>query len=165
MGGSGRLWEALGVFGYITCLTAAFGQVTHSRQPKLGTFWTLGYVFGLFWHGMRLACTRAWPNGRPQMGEQMILYPGKFEGELHATRAVYDMAGDGFIEDCGDVQTCGWYARYSGPIRGRGPFHVIISEDSQGFVHGEYFESQEEFDAAWAEVEEHCAEFDNAEEF
>ena len=73
MGGSGRLWEALGVFGYITCLTAAFGQVTHSRQPKLGTFWTLGYVFGLFWHGTRLACTRAWPHGWPQMGEQMNL--------------------------------------------------------------------------------------------
>jgi hypothetical protein len=84
----------------------------------------------------------------------MIQYPGKFEGELYATRAVWDMAGDhGVDEELGSTDELGWFCKYSGTIRGRGPFHVIVSEDSQGFVHGEYFDTESEMIEAWAQIE------------
>jgi hypothetical protein len=83
----------------------------------------------------------------------VIRYPGKFEGEMYATRAVYDMAGHGMLDDIGSVDELGWYCAYSGNIRGRGPFHVIISEDSQGFVRGEYFDTEAEMQRAWAAIE------------
>ena len=83
----------------------------------------------------------------------MIRDLGKFECELYATRAVYDMAGDGMLTDIGSVDELGWYACYSGTIRGRGPFHVIVSEDSQGFVHGEYFDTEADMEKAWAAIE------------
>ena len=83
----------------------------------------------------------------------MIKQLGKFEGELYATRAVYDMSMDGMLDNIGSADELGWYACYSGPIRGKGPFHVIISEDSQGFVRGEYFDSEETMEKAWSAIE------------
>lgn len=87
----------------------------------------------------------------------MIRSLGKFEGEMYATRAVYDMAGDGMLDDIGSVDELGWYVRYSGTIRGRGPFHCIISEDSQGFVRGTFYDTEAECDTAWSSIE---AEYD-----
>lgn len=84
----------------------------------------------------------------------MIRTLGKFEGELYATRAVYDLSMDGMLDDeIGSCDELGWYARYSGPIRCRGPFHMILSVDSQGSVHGEYFDSEQDLDAAWQGIE------------
>ena len=89
----------------------------------------------------------------------MIRYPGKFEGELYATRAIYDIAGEGMLSDIGSVDELGWYACYSGLIRGRGPFHVIISEDSQGLVLGEYFDTEQELEKAWEGIEQEYEKF------
>ena len=84
----------------------------------------------------------------------MIRTLGKFEGELYATRYVYDLSVDGGIdEDIGESDALGWYGRFSGTIRGRGPFHIIISENSQGFVHGEFFDTEEQMNAAWSQIE------------
>ena len=94
----------------------------------------------------------------------MIKHLGKFEGELYATRAVYDMSMDGMLDDIGCVDELGWYASYSGLIRGRGPFHVIISEDSQGFVRGEYFDTEDELNAAWAAIKDEYTKFYEANE-
>ena len=88
----------------------------------------------------------------------MIHTPGKFEGEFYATRAVYDIAGDGMLDEIGSVDELGWYASYSGPIRGRGPFHAIVSENCRGCVHGAFYDTAAELEVAWAAIE---AEYEN----
>ena len=89
----------------------------------------------------------------------MIRHPGKFEGELYATRAIYELVGDGTCDELGDVDGFGWYARFSGTVRGRGPLYCIISEDSQGFVYGRYFDDAANLDRAWSCLEAEYAEF------
>lgn len=85
--------------------------------------------------------------------------PGKFEGETYAVRWVYDQAGHGFLDDVGSVDELGWYAKYSGKIKGRGPFHVIINEDSQGFVSGEFFDTDKQINKAWERIEKEYEDF------
>ena len=79
--------------------------------------------------------------------------PGKFEGENYVTRYVYDVAGDGMLDNIGSVDELGWFARFSGKVKGRGPFHVIVSEDSNGFVYGQYFPSEKALEKRWAQIE------------
>jgi hypothetical protein len=71
--------------------------------------------------------------------------PGKFEGELRIIQWVYEEPD----EEVGSVDALGWYGRYSGKIKGRGPFHVIVSENSQGFVSGRTFASEKELEKVW----------------
>ncbi len=82
-------------------------------------------------------------------------YPhlGKFEGELYATKYAYESTLDGCSEELGDSETFGWYATFSDKIKGRGPFHIIVSENSQGFVSGTYYDTAEELAAAWQALE------------
>ena len=74
---------------------------------------------------------------------------GKFEGGTYATRFAYDNPDD----EIGSVDELGWYGKFSGKIKGRGPFHIIVNEDSQGFVSGEMFKSEKELNKAWREIE------------
>ena len=90
-----------------------------------------------------------------------MAYPhlGKFEGELYATKYIYDVTGDGCSDTLGESDGFGWYASFSGKIKGRGPFHAIIGEDSQGFVHGTYYDTAADLALAWDKLETEYDEF------
>lgn len=88
------------------------------------------------------------PDGQPSIKKNPIKGPGKFEGELHVTR----YAHENYDEDIGDVQELGWYGRFSGPIKGRGPFHIIVRENDQGFVYGKLYDSEQQINADWGEI-------------
>lgn len=75
--------------------------------------------------------------------------PGKFEGETYAARYAYENPD----EDLGDSETFGWYGRFSGKIKGRGPFFIIVEEQSQGFVTGTFFDTEKQLEKAWARIE------------
>jgi hypothetical protein len=75
--------------------------------------------------------------------------PGKFEGETYAARYAYENVD----EDLGDVQTFDWYGRFSGKIKGRGPFHIIVRENNQGFVYGEFFDTEAALKKQWRRIE------------
>lgn len=75
--------------------------------------------------------------------------PGKFEGETYVAKWVYETSDGGI----GDVDGPGWYDYYSGKIKGRGPFHLIVSEDSQGFVSATFYDTKAQMEKAWARVE------------
>ena len=72
---------------------------------------------------------------------------GKFGSER--AEEFYGLSLDGgYDECCGDVQESGlWACRFDSE-------RVILTEDSQGFVDLEEFETAEEFNARWAELEE-----------
>jgi len=93
-------------------------------------------------------------------------YPhlGKFEGELYATKYAYVSALDGCSEELGDCESFGWYGQFSGKIKGRGPFHIIVSENSQGFVSGTYYNTTEQLAAAWSALESEYEKFCEEEE-
>lgn len=98
--------------------------------------------------------------------------PGKFNTILDAY--VYDVSMDGAEVECGSVDENGvWYGvmRHGHTIFKDGDpsleeltpaerdllMHcagVILSENDQGFVSVEYFDTMEELDAAWAEIEQ-----------
>lgn len=86
--------------------------------------------------------------------------PGKFGGELYATQYAYENAD----EDLGDVQDFGWYGFFSGKIKGRGPFHIIVFENSQGFVTGERYSTEKAAREVWQRIEDEYAEFYEGEE-
>ena len=86
--------------------------------------------------------------------------PGKYEGEQYATRYAHENPD----EDLGDVQGFGWYGRFSGKIKGRGPFHIITTEDNNGFVFGNYFDSESALNKEWAEIETAYEEFESGED-
>lgn len=75
--------------------------------------------------------------------------PGKFEGELHVTRFAHDNPD----EEIGSVDELGWFGYLSGKIKGRGPFHIITQEDSQGFVYGQMYDSKEKLLKKWRSIE------------
>lgn len=75
--------------------------------------------------------------------------PGKFEGETYATR----YAHENYDEDLGDVEGFGWYGNFSGKIKGRGPFHIIVNEDSQGFVYGTHYPTKAAMLEDWRRIE------------
>lgn len=81
--------------------------------------------------------------------------PGKFEGELYLTRFAYENVDD----ELGDVQDFGWYGRMSGKVKGRGPFHIIVHEDSQGFVSGDRYDTEAEMMRDWRKLEREYEKF------
>lgn len=93
-------------------------------------------------------------------------YPhlGKFEGELYATVYAYESTLDGCGAELGDCETFGWYGAFSGKIKGRGPFHIILREDSQGFVSGAYYDTAEDLATAWSALESEYEDFCNEQE-
>ncbi len=99
--------------------------------------------------------------------------PGKFDTILDSY--VYSVSLDGTCEECGSVDTGRWYGMMRGSLslshadsRDSDYFDlnsaeraeltryagVIVSEDSQGFVSVEYYETVEELGEAWALIEE-----------
>ena len=97
-------------------------------------------------------------------------YPhlGKFEGELYATKYAYESGLDSCDDEIGEVDGFGWYGCFSDKIKGRGPFHIILHENSQGFVTGSYYDTAGDLGTAWSalesEYEKYCAEEDEPEE-
>jgi len=87
--------------------------------------------------------------------ENPIKGPGKFEGETFAARYAYDNPD----EDLGESDGFGWYGKFSGKIKGRGPFHIIVNEDSQGFVSGTFFDTEKQLEKAWSNLESEYADF------
>lgn len=87
--------------------------------------------------------------------------PGKFEGETYAARYAYENP-DGEI---GAADELGWYGWYSGPIRhSKQVFHIIVSEDNQGFVRGEFFDTKDQLNRAWRGIEKEYEKFDEGRE-
>lgn len=92
--------------------------------------------------------------------------PGKFDTMLDAY--VYDLSLNGCDEETGESETTGWYGLLRGLLIDE-PFlectltaaevdyvrahaaGAIVSEDSQGFVHVEYFDTAIALDRAWQE--------------
>lgn len=93
-------------------------------------------------------------------GRNPIKGPGKFEGETYAGRYAYENVD----EELGDVQDFGWYGNFSGKIKGRGPFHIITREDSQGFVYGEFYDTEKQMRAAWRRLEREYEKFNEGAE-
>ena len=81
--------------------------------------------------------------------------PGKFEGELYITRYAHENPD----EEIGSVDELNWFGRFSGKVKGRGPFHIITEENSQGFVWGKLYDSEKEMMKAWHEVEREYDQF------
>ena len=104
--------------------------------------------------------------------------PGKFDTMLDS--ALYNASGDGFLdEECGESHSTGWYGiirepsgallrqRRDGMTSAEWEFAVrhagaILSEDSQGFVHVEWFEKKADLDTAWADAVTWVAQQDEA---
>jgi hypothetical protein len=74
---------------------------------------------------------------------------GKFEGETYAAKFAYDYPDD----EIGSVDELGWYGKFSGKIKGRGPFHIIVNENSDGFVSGTFYDTPSQLKRAWARIE------------
>ena len=96
--------------------------------------------------------------------------PGKFDTMLDAY--LYELALNGCDGECGDSSDGTWYGLFRGfTVDGafsdvspgrlnsaeldilRSSVGCILSEDSQGFVSVEYFDTLDELDAKWAEIE------------
>ena len=93
--------------------------------------------------------------------------PGMFDTMLDA--AVYHASLNGIDDHLGDVQDFGWYWLMHAPLldirEQEALTHeeleflveqvgAIVSEDSQGFVTVEYYETTCDLNQAWAELEE-----------
>jgi len=88
-------------------------------------------------------------------GKNPIKGPGKFEGETYAGKFAFENPD----EETGESDALGWYGKFSGKIKGRGPFHIITSEDSQGFVRAEFFDTVAQLEKAWRGIEKEYAEY------
>lgn len=98
----------------------------------------------------------AWLNRSPQQrARNPIKEPGKFEGELYVTRYAHENPDD----EIGSVDELNWFGRFSGKVKGRGPFHIITEENSQGFVWGKLYDTEKEMMKAWHEVEREYDQF------
>lgn len=62
-------------------------------------------------------------------------------------------------DQLGESESFGWYGKFAGKIKGRGPFFAIVSEDSQGFVDVTYYDSKKELDEKWVMLEADYEEF------
>lgn len=94
--------------------------------------------------------------------------PGKFTTMLDAH--IWDVSMDGCDDECGDVSTIGcWYGRMAGPFETTDPdmtpaernlltksVGVIVSEDGNGFVSVDYFDTMAELDAEWTRIMDEC---------
>lgn len=92
---------------------------------------------------------------------------GKFEGEPALTEILWDLGGD---EDLGDSETFGFYMLFTdlkgselGGNIGK-TTAAILHEGSQGFVSGEYFDTNAEAERAWDKIEREYDEFLSEEE-
>lgn len=83
------------------------------------------------------------------MHKNPIKGPGKFEGSTFAGKYAYENAD----KEIGSVDELGWFGNFSGKIKGRGPFHIIVSEDNQGFVYDEFFDTKEKMLKRWNKIE------------
>ena len=82
--------------------------------------------------------------------------PGKFEGNgsRRLAKALYALAGDGLSTALGDVQDFGWYGLILRRAHG-----YIVHEDSQGFFDYTLFDTVDEAQQVWAELEAKYQEF------
>jgi hypothetical protein len=72
--------------------------------------------------------------------ETMERGPGKYEGEVLATRIVHEEMMNGADEEFGDVQDVGWHGLATSVRLPSGAItHAIIIEDSVGFVSGKFY--------------------------
>jgi len=77
---------------------------------------------------------------------------GKFEGTnyYHVTRWLYEQAGQSFLDDeLGEADSFGWYGKFSGKIKGHGPFYAICNENSQGFFDVTWMKSETDLEQIW----------------
>lgn len=103
------------------------------------------------------------------------VHPGKYEGELAIAALLHELTGDGCDEEVGSIDENGaWYGLMRGPFGSLSQpvditpeqiaehelnetdlaylaslAGVIVSEDSQGFVHVEYYKSEGALTTAW----------------
>jgi len=87
---------------------------------------------------------------------------GKFEGTnyKHVVQWLYNLAGDGFLdEELGECEGFGWYGKFSGTIKGRGPFHAICHESSQGFFSVTWINTEKRLNEVWSNIECDYVEF------
>lgn len=101
--------------------------------------------------------------------------PGKFEGSGEIGSLINDLGTD---EDLGDSETFGWYGllRDGESILAqllesgaevteeeaenlRTSAGVILHEDSQGFVDVDYYDTEDELEEAWSDLEDEYSEF------
>lgn len=100
--------------------------------------------------------------------------PGKFTLMIDAY--VYDLSLDGPSDECGQADTTGWYGLMEGALYDlNAPVHTadltedertflasvtgaIVSENSQGFVYVEYYETAEALRTAWEAITAEVAE-------
>lgn len=78
--------------------------------------------------------------------------PGKFEAcgnYALVSKWLYETAEYG----TGSVDELGWFDRFDGMIKGKGPFYAIVSESSQGFVNVVWYDTEEELDEDWEAIE------------
>ena len=95
---------------------------------------------------------------RRSWGFNIIKYGlSKFEGNDNyagVAQYIYQLSLDGGLDDeLGDVDGFGWYGRFAGLIKSKGPFYAICSEDSQGFFDVEWFDTLENLDSKWSQIE------------
>lgn len=98
------------------------------------------------------AAAQAWlnaPRRNPIKGR------GKFEGETYAARYAYDNPD----AQIGSSDELGWFGYFSGKIKGRGPFHIIVRENSDGFVYGTFYDKLADLDREWSRIENRYEKF------
>jgi hypothetical protein len=104
--------------------------------------------------------------------------PGKFSDPLG--EVLHQLTMDGPDEELGDVQDFGWYGLLANVTREElervseeigagldfdeaglddGPFHFIVSEDNQGFFDYSSFDTEQEANNRWSEIQDEAEEF------
>lgn len=95
-------------------------------------------------------------------------HPGKFEGEPIATELLYDASMEsGEDEQLGESDGFGWFALFDGIELGKDneKVYAILSENSQGFVSGEYFDTRAQLLRAWKTLERDYEDYEQAESY
>ncbi len=110
---------------------------------------------------------------RADRGEEPASNPGKFDNDLD--HAMYLLSLDGTDEECGDSTVDRWYGLMTNVTEDdtgtlspgakqvmrrdsmKYPLHCIVSEDTQGFVSVDYFDSAKEAEEEWSDIESECA--------
>lgn len=107
--------------------------------------------------------------------------PGKFDTILDSY--VYDVSLEGADDECGESDSFGWFGLMRNGrtiFKDHDPFletlneeeqetlencaGVIVSEDSNGFVSVDYYDTDEELNKAWADIIEECAKYEEQDE-
>ena len=98
--------------------------------------------------------------------ETMEKGPGKYEGEVLATRLVHEEMMNGADEEFGDVQDVGWHGLATDVRLPSGAVtHAIIVEDSVGFVSGKFYATAARAKAAFQKMRNELEpEYDDDEE-